>query len=151
MYNTNRMKLDFVMFVDDSRIDNIIHRRIVNRAGFAKKVATFEEPGLALTFLQNTLREEAQFPDLIFLDLDMPLMNGFVFLDQYAGMVGDIPKQSKVVILTSSDENNEMKRAHQHSQVQAFVRKPLDKKSLIRLMYQLAWSAPPVIQPAQQN
>jgi two-component system chemotaxis response regulator CheY len=80
-------KIDFIVLIDDDKVDNELHCEIISKAGLSKKVECFTHSLEAVTYFKNCLTEEPlknfPIPDLVFLDFYMPFYNGFEFLDEF--------------------------------------------------------------------
>ncbi len=106
-----------IILVDDQPIANFITRKLLEVEGYNKDILDFTNPEEALTYLedkQNTL---------IFLDLNMPEMNGWEFLD-YLKLKS---QQHKIIILTSSTSTVDQNKAKEYDSVIKYVEKPLNK------------------------
>jgi CheY-like chemotaxis protein len=114
-----------VLLVDDSEDDNFIHKSYICRINWADEVVEFEEALLALDYLLGC----KQLPDVMLLDINMPVMDGFQLLDQAIAAGVDLSKVI-VVMVSSSMHPDDRKRATGHAQVNAYVNKPVDEEIL---------------------
>ena len=106
-----------IFLVDDQRISNFVNKKLIEVADICNNVHDFVNPLEALECL-----EERQ-PDLIFLDLNMPQIDGWTFLDR----MGKLKISSKVVIVTSSTSSVDRKKAKTYPQIIDYYTKPLNK------------------------
>lgn len=120
-----------VVLVDDSSIDNFVNKKVISRYGFAENVLEFTKAREALKYLLQLNNDmEATIPSLLFLDLDMPEINGFEFLDAFAMLSEKIKKNLKIVVLTSSINPADMEFCSTNKSVLTFLHKPLMKNNL---------------------
>ncbi|WP_247235427.1 response regulator transcription factor [Telluribacter sp. SYSU D00476] len=111
--------------VEDDDITLSLLRWIMNRAHFAEHVTEFRNGKLAFEYMEQVATGQAgPAPDLILLDLDLPIMNGWFFLDLYTEKLRRYFPQTKVCILTVSDDPEDERRAMEYPVVGSFWRKP---------------------------
>lgn len=116
------------VLIDDSDIDLFIQRRFLEVSGFASELLTYKSATEALSWLKD-LRGESP-PDLIFLDLNMPEMDGFGFLQAFSELPEDLKTSIHIVVLTSSNSGQDKKRALESPHVIHFITKPLRQSEI---------------------
>lgn len=122
--------VDLVVLIDDSDIDLFVQRRFIELSGFASRVLTFQSSREALTHLSSPDLNDN--PDLIFLDLNMPEIDGFAFLEQYSRLVTN--PRTRIIILTSSSSSLDRDRAATFPNVIGFLSKPLTEGNLSEIV-----------------
>ncbi|UII25801.1 response regulator [Fulvivirga maritima] len=121
-------QLNCVMLVDDNPDDNFFHKRILKKSGKVKSIVALESGTEALDYLRDSLDSGNPSPDLLFLDINMPGMNGWEFLEEYKKL--DPENQAKVVMimLTTSRRLEDKETAMNiHSDI-GFLSKPLTRE-----------------------
>lgn len=122
--------LNLVMLVDDNDVDNFISKRVIELNGFAKSVETQSSGSSALAYLEQYQDEPDMLPELIFLDINMPIVDGFVFLYELENFPETVQKKCKVVILSSSDNKKDIDKIISNTHVIKFITKPLTDQAL---------------------
>jgi CheY-like chemotaxis protein len=118
------------MLVDDNETDNFISKRIIQYSSFAENVDIFSSGKDALNHLGKIKDSVELLPDLIFLDINMPVLDGFVFLYEFELLSEMIKDKCKVIILSSSDNRRDIERMMANEFVTRFVTKPLTLDTL---------------------
>lgn len=122
-------KLECILLVDDNVNDNFVHFMTIKETETTRQIKTARDGKKALEYLDKVKENPAEypFPDLIFLDLAMPGMNGYEFLDKIRDKQLSGVEKPVIVIMTGSyDSDTEQKIKDNHSdEVVAFVKKPL--------------------------
>ena len=127
MTATYRVKT--ALLVDDNEIDNFINERIIHTSGFAEQVIIKNSTDTAMEYLRSK-SGDAGFPDVIFLDLNMPGKDGFVFLEEFKALADADRKKTRVVVLSSSISPDDINKASTNPIVLKYVNKPLSEKYL---------------------
>lgn len=127
-----------VLLVDDDVDACYLNRRTINAMELASNIITCCHGKEALSFLSencmHALEQDKSCPDLIFLDIKMPVMDGFEFLEEFIQLPIRTPKP-KVFILTSSDHKTDYERARKFK-VDGYIVKPLTRDKLISALYE---------------
>ncbi|MFT6552345.1 MAG: CheY-like chemotaxis protein [Zhongshania marina] len=123
-------KLKSVVLIDDCKATNYIHRLIIEKYGFAEAITEFMNGKEAIDYLSTEVDGEFPKPELIFLDLNMPVMNGWEFLESYKHLPSNQQAGVVVVMLTTSLNPDDEAQADNIDGVKAFSSKPLTIEKL---------------------
>lgn len=124
-----------VMLVDDNDTDNFISRRIIEITKFADDVIVKNSGKGALDYLEEFKDSVTDLPDIIFLDINMPIVDGFVFLYEYEKFGNTVKDKCRVIILSSSDNKRDIDKIVNNDYVIKFVTKPLTEKTLEEIQH----------------
>lgn len=130
---TENIALDAILLVDDDKVTNLMHKRQIARRGLAREIAVATDGCSALEYLSSIDLEREKPPELILLDINMPRMNGFEFLEKYAALPEILRQAQHVVMVSTSTLRKDRERALDDPNVREFVGKPLRDADLIRL------------------
>ncbi len=122
--------IDLVMLVDDNDTDNFISKRIIEITKFAQRVEVKNSGKSALDYLRENQDKIEDLPNLIFLDINMPIVDGFVFLYEFEKFNETIKDKCKVIILSSSDNKRDIDKIVNNNHVIKFITKPLTETAL---------------------
>lgn len=125
---------DLILIIDDHLIDVFITSKIIESTQLAKKVLEYNSPFMALDYLRKNETEPEWIPDLIMLDINMPLVDGFRFMDEFARLGENVKKKTRIVFLSSSLNPSEIERAEKNPYVLKFITKPLTADKLKQLL-----------------
>lgn len=113
------------LLIDDDEVITMIHPAIIRRVDKDCHIDISKQSYEALDFLNKQLAEGNNPPDFIFLDINMPMMSGFQFLDNLSDQLIDFLKNSQVIMLSSSIDPRDIEKAKQYQIVKDFISKPL--------------------------
>jgi CheY-like chemotaxis protein len=129
-----RYKYNNVMLIDDNELDNFINEKILEANHFSKKIYVNTGARSALEFLNNivTMGEDytGTYPEVIFVDINMPIMDGFQFIEYHKKNLDEKMHKPKIVILTSSVYHEDKQKANEISKDIIFLNKPLTQAML---------------------
>lgn len=125
-------KIDIACIVDDDPIYIFATKKVMQMADFCNSFLIFHNGKEALDSLVAILSSGAQMPDVILLDLNMPVMDGWQFLDEFVNIKP--PKKITIYIVTSSIDPDDIIRAKAYENVQDYLVKPVTEKSLQEIL-----------------
>jgi CheY-like chemotaxis protein len=132
-----KYKYKYALLLDDNELDNFINQNTIAASHFANKVYITTGSVSALEFLNNLAlcgtESLAIFPEIIFVDINMPMIDGFQFIENLQKRLPEKLFSIKLVILTSSDDPNDRLRADAISKGITFLNKPLTQRMLDQL------------------
>jgi len=114
-----------IIVIDDDEIDIFITSTFIKNTGLGERISTFESAADALEFLTKEKEDLEKDQGLIFLDINMPEMSGFDFLEAFSGFPSSIKKAFKIILLSSSVHMKDIIKAKENSLVYKFIHKPL--------------------------
>jgi len=127
-------KFQTVLLIDDNEVDNFINQKILKQVAFAKNIVAMESGISALEYLKDNFQKPGNLPEVIFLDIRMPIMDGFGFLDEYDKFPEVLKGKVKIIMISSTLDKNEVKEARSNRYIFDFLSKPLDVEELTRLL-----------------
>lgn len=123
-----------VLLVDDDPIINLVHRKFLEKSGHFDPIRVSNSAVKALDLLR-ALDETAQpLPDLLLLDIMMPILDGFGFLTEFNALPESIRSKVRIVMLTSSLDPRDKEKSVESPYVAGFIDKPLDKWKMEQLI-----------------
>ena len=128
--------LDMVMNVDDDSMVQMISEIIMSDEGFCNEIVKLEDGRMALDYFeeQSKLPEEKQkIPELVFLDINMPVFNGWDFLKLYDKEFKKFHDRTKIIVLTSALDPETETKAEEHPLIFKYITKPLEPKHIVQL------------------
>jgi CheY-like chemotaxis protein len=130
LMDTAVKSIDLVMLVDDNDTDNFISKRIIEITKFARRVEVKGSGKSALDYLKENQSIVENLPNIIFLDINMPIVDGFVFLYEFEKFSELVRNKCKVIILSSSDNKRDIDKIVNNNHVIKFITKPLTEVAL---------------------
>ncbi|TGM56568.1 response regulator [Leptospira adleri] len=118
-------KVNCILLIDDNHSDNFVHERVIRKGDFANQVVSKQSGESALKYLLERAATSDPRPDLIFLDINMPGMNGWEFLEEYDKLPKELQGKIVVVMLTTSDNPDDRAKAREFGILADFKTKPL--------------------------
>ena len=123
-------KFEKVMIIDDNNIDLYITKRLIIKNNFGKEVLEYNAAAEALKYLQDNQGNIPMLPLIIFIDIYMPEMSGFEFLEAYDKLPVTLKKYCKVFIISSTIDDKDIERSLLDKNSTAFQVKPITKEFL---------------------
>jgi len=129
-----RKKLNCVLLIDDNDSDNFYHSIVIEESGCAKQVVISKNGQEALDFLTTKENSKYPEPELIFLDINMPIMNGWGFLEQYEKLPEEFNRGAIIVMLSTSLNPDDRKKAKEMHSISAYRNKPISLKMIDNIL-----------------
>ena len=129
-----KQKLNCILLVDDDPATNFLHKRVIQKEDCTEKIVTVENGEQALQYLQSLAAENLPAPELIFLDINMPIMNAWEFLEAYYLLPEAQKNKTVIVVLTTSINPDDELQAAKFPDISAYHFKPLDKNMLQEIL-----------------
>ena len=126
-----------VIVIDDSEIDRFISRSVIKRNNFALSCIAFATVEDGLAYLRTLINLSEPFPEIIFLDVNMPEMDGFDFLDNYLKLPPDIQTTSNIFMISATNSESDYARIKTYSIVRKLFSKPLTPSILNEVKHYL--------------
>ena len=120
--------VDKTMLIDDSEIDLFIHRRFLELCNFSKELVSYRSAESALEWLRNL--NGSPPPNVIFLDLNMPVVDGFSFLNLFTQLPEKIRSHTRIVVLTSSNSVTDREQVFLYKNVIQMITKPIKQSDV---------------------
>ena len=122
-----------IMLIDDNELDIFIAEKILEKAAFEGKIIVMESSKAALNYLKENAGSNDKIPDVIFLDILMPEMDGYGFLNEFENLNEEVKNKINIIILTSTSNPKDKERAAKYAFVKNFITKPLKISDVLNL------------------
>jgi len=121
-----------LLVIDDDDINIFIIKKIVEKTGFDIDMVAKGNGQQAIEYLQGVMANNLPFPQLILIDINMPIMNGWEFIEAYQEL--GVTHEVDLYILSSSVYENDIEKTKSYSSVKGFISKPLSMQRLTELI-----------------
>ncbi|WP_348811396.1 response regulator [Flavobacterium maritimum] len=128
------MNRNFIV-VDDDAVNNLICRKVINHVFPKADVQIFINPETALTYIKSIYSESIGKRTILFLDINMPVLSGWDFLEEFENFDKDIKEQLKIYMLSSSIDQLDKDRATKNKNVSGYIEKPLNQKIIAKMLF----------------
>jgi two-component SAPR family response regulator len=124
-----------VCIIDDDSINQFIINRVIDQHNFTKKTLSFLNGQEAIDYLFQNINFTENLPDFIFVDINMPLMNGWDFLEQYQKL--NLPKKTLIYLLSASIDNSDFEKSKTIPEVTGYLVKPIQNDQIEDIIAEL--------------
>lgn len=118
------------LLIDDSEIDVLVNRRLIELTSFSENIVITRTAEEALFFLQHECLIAEQAPDWIFLDMYLPLMSGYDFIEAFKNLSDAVREKSKIVVLSVFQPQEKLMKIFENKFIFGQLEKPLTQESL---------------------
>ncbi|MCF4101259.1 response regulator [Gillisia sp. M10.2A] len=126
-----------VCIIDDDEVYQFTVTRSINAQKLAKKILVFSDGELALQFLSDNIADNENVPDVIFVDINMPVMDGWEFLEEYVNLKPRLTKQITLYMVSSSVDPVDLDRAKKISEISDYIIKPVTPDAIKEIIVAL--------------
>jgi len=135
------MNIEFSFIViDDSELDRFVTQKFLERSTKRLIIKTFQNAQHALEIISETIIEDTSIPTIILLDLQMPVMNGLKFVEEFEKLSAETKKNYRIIVLTilsSASHPGDIDRILTYETVNSVIEKPLTNEKLFSLLKQI--------------
>ncbi len=122
-----------IMLIDDDEVYNFICSETIKKILNIKDIITYTSSQNGLNFLAKSIADKAQLPDLIFIDINMPILDGWSFIEEYQKMSSDIAQKVLIYIQSSSVYDEDIEKSKTYAVIDGFITKPLSLAQLMEI------------------
>ena len=137
----NRPESPVVAVVDDDSVYQFTASRTLKATHIAHQILQFQNGSEAINFLRSRVNGDQSVPDIIFLDINMPITDGWAFLDQFHKLKEQLGKEIKIYVVSSSIDPRDRNRACKYPEVTDYMEKPISMKKFSEVL--LDWDKNP--------
>lgn len=127
-------KIEKLCLVDDDTLFQFLTQRVIEETDLVNKVEVFSNGLQAINYLKFAAENPEELPNVILLDLNMPVLDGWGFLDEFAKLTPHINKKIVTYIVSSSNDPNDVRRSKTIESVKDFIIKPITKEKFIEMV-----------------
>lgn len=127
-----------ICIIDDDKILIFLTKKLIKSHDESIEISEYGDGLEAIDYFKNNIHEDLSLPDVILLDISMPVMDGWEFLEEYSKIANDIRKHIQLYMFSSSISAHDMDRAKSNENVNDYLTKPLTKDKLLEILGQIA-------------
>lgn len=122
-----------ICLIDDDPIYQIITKKIIQKSEIASKILSFANGAIAIDGLIGLIHKPDEFPDIILLDIEMPIMDGWHFMERFEKIKPMFPKEVAIYIVSSSIATSDKEKAKTYPGILGYFTKPISLENLLEI------------------
>lgn len=130
----NATEQPLVMMIDDNEMDLFVNKKFLRVSGISENTVSFQSAKDALEYINTNVNSPEKLPKLILLDVQMPEITGFGFLELFQGVPDSVKTNMKIVMLSSTVDPQDIEKARSFAVVVDILKKPLNPAALKALL-----------------
>jgi CheY-like chemotaxis protein len=123
-----------ICIVDDDEVYKFFVKKVLEIKELADNVLTFPDGEEAYNYIKENKGNPDLLPDIIFLDINMPIMDGFLFIEEYTKLKHEINKEIVIYMVTSSIDLIDLERSKKYTEIKDFITKPISAEVLEKII-----------------
>lgn len=123
-----------ICLIDDDKIYQFTAKKIIESTNLTKAVLSFFNGEEAIDFFKSNLQNVDSIPDIIFLDINMPIKDGWQFLEDFKSLLNDVKKDITIYMVSSSVDDYDIKKSKEYSFVTDYIIKPINRERFEQLI-----------------
>jgi CheY-like chemotaxis protein len=123
-----------VCLIDDDDIYQFLLKKELRHTNLVERINLFSDGRKAMEYFKENLDNQDTLPDVIFLDINMPIMNGWRFLEEFKSLKNHINKKIIIYMVSSSFDDRDVQRSQEYSEVTDYIIKPVKRSNLISVL-----------------
>ena len=127
-------KIDTVCIIDDDGLYTMLLKKKLEKMGLCQNVQSYANGENAILTIKKSLDSNGHLPDVILLDINMPVMNGWEFMEEFVKLLPEIDKKITIYISSSSIAIEDKMKATTYQAIQSYLTKPIENDTLINIM-----------------
>ncbi|MES2618047.1 MAG: response regulator [Bacteroidota bacterium] len=127
-----------ICIVDDDKIYQYTTSKMIEANNIAKRIMVFSDGEEAMNFMTDNIANNTDLPDVIFLDVNMPIMDGWQFLEKYVDLKPRIGKKITLFMISSSNDPDDVERSKRISEISDYIIKPVTAQQFKEIIEELA-------------
>jgi two-component system chemotaxis response regulator CheY len=126
-------KQPIVALVDDDPIFQLTASRTIRNAQLSSNILQFEDGEVAIKFLKENAVDQQSLPDIIFLDINMPIVDGWMFLEDFKFLKRDLTKKIVIYMVSSSIDPRDITKAKKYLEITDYIVKPITRDKFVEV------------------
>jgi CheY-like chemotaxis protein len=123
-----------IALIDDDKVFQLIASRSIKAGNFQGRILIFNNGREALEYLEQNAGNPDELPDVIFLDINMPVVDGWMFLDDYIQLKPQLRKSIRVYMISSSVDSRDISRARSYEDIREYICKPVSQQKFAEIL-----------------
>jgi len=126
-------KKQHFIVIDDSKLDCFIAEKVIRNTGKCESVQSFLQAKEALEYIKKDIAEKP-YPNIVLVDIQMPVMNGFQFVEEFEKLPAEITNKYRLYVISSSINDVDLSKVHTYRSITEFLNKPITSNNLSLLL-----------------
>jgi CheY-like chemotaxis protein len=127
-------KVDTICIIDDDEIYQLFTKKAIQKLDISKRTLSFYNGEEAIHYIKTLIESDEQLPDIILLDINMPFMDGWQFMDAFMKIKEKLKQKTTIYIVSSSIAPTDKSRAVSYEEIAGYISKPVETDTLLKIV-----------------